>query len=373
MTASVLVVGFAAGRPLSPRGERVQALVAELEKRFRVELCAGAGGSTAVPSRPSRRRRLVGDLARLVVLDRDELESARVFRASTPIADAALLIGSPFSPMVWAARRLVRGQVPYVVDIGDPWALTNAKPSFPTVARARALRAERFLWQHARGGIVTTTLQAESLRALFRDLPILVQPNGFTPVPSAVSLPGSRDASRLSVVHYGDLYEPRLDVVPFLRALSDSGKWRQVSFTLYGVDWNHALSRLRAPVEVRTLAPVPWTDVVATASDHDVALVVGNRNPAQLPSKAVQYLTLPIPRVALVNGHAVDALAGYVASKPAWLTLSYNARGSDWIDQFAAHVQRRWTASELEPPLSEAWPTACRRIVEFFSVATGLG
>jgi hypothetical protein len=77
----------------------------------------------------------------LIILDRDELESARRFGRSVPQADAAILIGSPFSPMFWAARQLVRRRVPYVVDIGDPWALTNAKPAFPTPARARAARA----------------------------------------------------------------------------------------------------------------------------------------------------------------------------------------------------------------------------------------
>jgi hypothetical protein len=322
--------------------------------------------------RPSRRRRVVGDLARLVVLDRDELESARLFRHSVPAADAALLVGSPFSPMVWAARRLVSRNVPYVVDIGDPWALTPTRRSLPTVARARARRAERFLWEHARGGIVTTALQAGALRGLFPDLPLLVQPNGFMPVPPAAPSSGPRDPTALSVVHYGDLYEPRLDVAPFLHALASSGRWRQVTFTLHGSDWNRTLSRLPDGVAVRTLAPLPWRDVVATASQHDVALVVGNRNPAQLPSKAVQYLTLPIPRVALVNGREVDALAGYVATKPGWLAISCDAPGRAWIDRFAAHVGRRWLPAELEPPRSEAWPEACHRIIEFLLGCAGI-
>src|SRR5690349_11433166 len=99
MTPRVLVVGFAATRPFTPRGERVLAVVSELETSCRVEVVSGATLSSPPSGRPSRRRRLVGDLARLVVLDRDELESARVFRGAAPAADAALLVGSPFSPM----------------------------------------------------------------------------------------------------------------------------------------------------------------------------------------------------------------------------------------------------------------------------------
>jgi hypothetical protein len=373
MTPTVLVVGFAATRPLTPRGERVRAIVQELKKDCRVELISGPTPSEPMRPRRSRTRRVAGDLARTIVLDRDEVASARWFAGATLAADAALLVGSPFSPMIWAARRLVKTHVPYVVDIGDPWALTNAKPAFPTVAQARAVHAERFLWEHARGGIVTTSLQATDLQAVFPSMPLVVQPNGFSAVPTASSRAnGSHDPRCLRIVHYGDLYEPRLDVAPFLESLVRSRAWSRVSFTLHGVDWNRALDRIRGPVEVRTLAPMPWYEVVAAAVQHDLALVVGNRNPAQLPSKAVQYLTLPIPRVALINGREQDALANYIAAKPGWLAIRHDAPRGEWIDSLVAHATRHWLPADLEPPSSEAWPAACARIVEFFLTSTGL-
>ena len=235
------------------------------------------------------------------------------------------------------------------------------------------MHAERFLWQHARGGIVTTSLQATDLHNVFPDIPLLVQPNGFAAVPTASALRnGFRDPRGLRIVHYGDLYEPRLDVAPFLESLVWSGAWSGVNFTLHGVDWNRALDRIQGPVEVRTLAPMPWCEVVATAVQHDLALVVGNRNPAQLPSKAVQYLTLPIPRVAIVNGREHDALANYVAAKPGWLAIRHDAPRGEWIESLVAHATRQWAPADLEPPSSEAWPAACDRIVEFFLTSTGL-
>jgi hypothetical protein len=38
-----------------------------------------------------------------------------------------------------------------------------------------------------------------------------------------------------------------------------------------------------------------------------------------MSSKAVQYLTLPIPRVAITSTARHDALADYLADKPGWL------------------------------------------------------
>lgn len=373
-TPRVAVVGFAANRPLSPRGERTNMLAAELARVADVEMITGAGGDVGPAQEPSRVRRLVGDLARTVLLDRYELESARVLRRWPATVDAALLIGYPFSPLAWAAQRLAREGVPYVVDIGDPWVLTAMKSPFPTPALLRARRSERFLWEHAAGGMLTTELQAEPLRKRFPKLPVLVRPNGFAAVGDAPT-PKARahnPGTELRIVHYGNLYAPRRDLRAFLSAMATSRRWKSIRFTLYGSDWDGTLARVDQGLVVDVRQPRPWQEIIATAGEHDVALVVGNRNPAQLPSKAVQYLTLPIARAALVSDDGRDALQAYVADKPGWLTISERADPADLARTLAAHVAGSWTSSDLAAPESESWPAVSARILKFVSACTSL-
>ena len=302
MKPAVAVIGFAARQPLSPRGERVNVIAEALSRVADVELISAARHPEGrAGSRQTRR--IAGNLARTIWLDVYEPESIRVLRRWPASVDAALLIGFPFSPLPWAARRLAAKGVPYVVDVGDPWVLTAGTSRLLSPATLRARRGERFIWRHAAGGIVTTELQAKALRDLFPRLPVLVRPNGFAPVVNAsVAARRRDDPTVLRCVHYGNMYSPRLDLSTFLTALAASGEWKEVRLTLHGYDWDGRLRRTGAGVEILVRPPEQWRTIVATASEHDVALVVGNHNPAQLPSKAVQYLTLPIPRAALVSG-----------------------------------------------------------------------
>ncbi|MBV9358498.1 MAG: hypothetical protein JO023_23555, partial [Chloroflexi bacterium] len=228
----------------------------------------------------------------------------------------------------------------------------------------RAAKCERFVWRFASAGVVTTDLQARALRRLFPALPVVVRPNGYRPVAQTarrVAPPASRT---LRLVHYGHLYDCRLDIVPLLTRLAACGAWDSVIFTQHGHDWTGALKGLSSPVRVQVRDELPWDDVVISATEHDLAVVVGNHNPAQLPSKAVQYLTLPIPRLAVVGGDPADALAGYVRDKPGWMTLRWDAPEDRVCSAVAAHVARAWTPEQLAPPADESWDEVAARLVD---------
>ena len=151
---------------------------------------------------------------------------------------------------------------------------------------------------------MTTGGQARALSALFGDLRVLVRPNGYEPIAitGEPHVSGSRDVLR--VAHFGSLYAARLDITAFLTALQRTGPWKNISLALFGTDWTGALESPPAGVTVERHEPIPWNEVVRRARGQDLALALGNWNPAQLPSKAVQYLTLPIPRVAVVRDWA---------------------------------------------------------------------
>ncbi len=362
------IVSLHAHRPLAPRGERTRRLAEALARDWEVEIVAppatvdtggasGRGGSSTA-------RRLAARAVGSVLLDKWEPWSVRNLRDWRPEVDAALLIGHPFSPLAYAARRLAAAEIPFVVDAGDPWVLTDPAAVRRSIGLIRARRAERSIWSGAAGAVLTTEPQAAALRALFPSLRTLVRPNGYEApdVPAAVP-PAPRAGGELRLIHMGMLSTARLDPRPLLRTLAESGRWRRIVLAQLGDDFAGLLDSLPPGVEVERDRSYPWDEVVRRSLDYDLALVVGNVNPGQLPSKAVQYLTLPIPRLAITEGSPADALAAYARATPGWVALSPGDPRA--ADRIAEHLAADWSGDRLSPPTAESWPGVARTIADF--------
>jgi hypothetical protein len=366
----LVIVSYMADAPFSPRGIRTRTMLEALRHDWQVELIPG----TATRKPYARRSRVGSSLVRKigriahssVLLDKHELWSRRRFRSWHPEACGALLVGYPFSPLVYASRRLAECGIPYVVDVGDPWVLTAAVPQVRALGRRRAGAAEYRMWAGAAGAVLTTQAQAQALRALFPKLPILVRPNGFAADHSRPNMATQQSAhgrcSRLRLAHFGDISSIRTCIASFLERLSRTGSWSEIEFHQYGTDWTGALGTLR-DVRVVFYERRPWSEIVSAADKYDLAIVVGNRDPAQLPSKAVAYLQLPIPRLALIGDGTDDALAQYVSDKPGWIVVHVDS--VDGADKIRTHLSRRWTAAELAPPASESWDKVTTEIRKF--------
>jgi hypothetical protein len=367
----LVIVSYMSNVPYSPRGIRTRTLVEALAGEWDVELVGGPNenGSRSTPmaeiSPPIRK--LLRFAYSSTLLDKFEPWSWRRFRSWEPAAEGALLIGFPFSPVVYAARRLEQNRIPYIVDAGDPWVLTGKHPEPRGVGRFRALAAERRLWDRAAGAIVTTDAQASALQALFPALRFLVRPNGFSPEDdrSRVQIPaeGGRPQSRLRLAHYGDISSDRVPIEPFLKALARSPRWSEVEFHQFGKDWTGTLESL-SDLRIVFHDPRPWSEVVAAAHQYDVAVVIGNRDPMLLPSKAVAYLQLPIPRLAIVEEPS-SALTDYVQGRPGWLLLCTS--DSTAAEQTYSHISQSWTGDQLTAPLSESWDQVCTDIRAFIN------
>lgn len=356
---------MAADLPFSPRGDRAHAVAAAANRMTEAELI-GPSGHAGV----RRQLRRLAHIGAPLILDPWEPEAWWMLRRRRARPGAALLVGFPFSGIYWGARWLVRERISYVVDIGDPWALTLPPEERPQMGGPRAGRCENFVWRFASGGIVTTEPQADALRRRFDRLPFLVRPNGYRPAsPEALPNRPDRDPRILRLVHYGNLYEARLAVAPLLSRLAESGRWDSIVFTQQGEDWTGALRELPDTVRLEVGPPQDWDEVVGAASRYDLAVVIGNRNPGQLPSKAVQYLTLPIPRLAIVAGQT-DALASYVRDKPGWLSLRWDDSPEVAGEAVAAHVSRPWKPQELAPLPQESWEAVAETLVEFTLTVT---
>lgn len=353
--------------PFTPRGERARELAAGFGERWEVEEIAYSGPG-AQPSgaagRSSRLRRAARVVVTSTLLDRWEPWSRHRFRRWRPGLDAAILIGYPFSPAVYASRRLADAGIPYIVDTGDPWVLTNDEFANTHLGLWRARRAERALLEGAAGMVLTTPQQAEPMRRLFPALPILVRPNGYrsiSPVAPVSRRPG--DDGRLRLAHFGMLSTARIDLAPVMQRLLADGPWDAVTFAQFGSDYAGMLDRLPSGVDVERHPSHPWDEIVERASDYDLALVLGNNKSGQLPSKAIQYLTLPIPRLSVTRRLEGDALAEYVRDKPGWLAVSSD--DSELAARIASHVLREWSSQDLLPPADEAWPMVAEQVVDF--------
>jgi hypothetical protein len=370
----LIVVSYMANAPLSPRGIRTEKLLEALQRDWYIELIAGPTSRVPDSDRAHVRRPLYRKTFRFahsaLMLDKFEPWSRRRFRCWRPDAAGALLIGFPFSPLVCASRRLAERGIPYVVDAGDPWVLTGRGPELRGLGLLRGRAAEHRLYAGAAGAVVTTEAQASALRAIFRELPLLVRPNGFAaPDHSSTYAASSRRPSRsesiLRLAHFGGISSDRVDVASFLKGLARSGVWSKIEFHQYGSDWNGALRRL-SEVKVVFHEPRPWSEILAIASEYDLAAVIGNRDPMLLPSKAVVYLQLPIPRLAIVEG-SKNALRQYLADKPGWILVC--ADDADAAVRIRRHLSRGWSAAELAPPATESWDHVSRDVSQFLHAA----
>ncbi len=363
------VVSGLAHNPMSPRGQRTQNLVRELGKRWDVELVALPPETFARRGAPvSRRslpRRVLGPVMHSIALDRWEPWAARRLRGWQPDVDAALLIGYPWSPLTRAARHLAHRGIPYVVDAGDPWVVTEPGALPRSISIWRARRAELPLWRDAAGVVVTTRQQADRALELFPHLQILVRPNGYVPVPDSVvpAQAAGRDPASLTLAHFGTISPIRVDVVPLLAALQSTGRWREITFVQFGDDYAGMLNLVPEGVRVERQPTQPWGEIVARAADFDAAVVLGNQRGDLLPSKAVQYLTLPIPRIAVTNGEPDDALAIYAKAHRGWMIAADGdpeAAGQVW-----EHLAREWPAEDLAAPDEESWSNVAVQVAAF--------
>jgi len=364
-----IVVSFAADSPMSPRVQRTDHLVTALERQFgfRVERVPGQavdpyGGQ--LPRRVARRA------LRALLLDPFELPARFALRGWRPSGRGALLIAWPYSPIYLAASRLVDAGIPYVVDVGDPWALTEPAPTpwSRRLALRRAEGAERFLWGHAAAGVVTTETQASTVRALFPNLKLLCRPNGYAmatePAADRERTHATPHPGELWLVQFGSVNPVKLPIGGWLSRLRSVAGLDNVRFASYGpVDRPELLQSKDPGVVVEVHDPVDWGRACQIARGFDAAVVVANRNPAELPSRSIQYLTLPVPRVAVTASGDPGELGAFAAQRPGFIAVDVNSRED--VPRLIAHLHRAWSDEELSAPAGDSWAEVAHEVVSF--------
>jgi hypothetical protein len=365
-----IVVSFAGDNTFSPRVQRARHLTTALEREFdlRVERVPRPG-QVVGPVRTTLPRRVGRRALQALVLDSFEIPARLALRDWKPSGRGALLIGWPFSPICIAAQHLVSAGVPYVVDVGDPWALTDKAPTlWARLPARRRSKAEAFLWRHAAAGVVTTKSQANDLRAFFPDLELLSRPNGYTipdePVVDREPAKDVESTGELRLVQFGSVNPAKLPIGEWLSLLRDAVGLTSVRFANFGhVDRPELLQTRDPAVVVEVHDPVHWGEARRIARHFHAAVVPANRNPTELPSKAIEYLTLPIPRIAVTASGERGELGAFAARRPAFIAVDVDSRED--IPRLMAHLRRPWTDQELAPPAGDSWSEVAREIAEF--------
>lgn len=365
-----LVVVSRVHRAVSPRMKRAKRVGAALGGLgWDPVLWPGSGEpplEAASRNRPLRRAlRKVAE--RQVLIDRFEPSTALAVRRLGELEpDAGYLVVPPFSPAVHVARALRRAGKPYVLDTGDPWALSSPAFGKRTIAGGRSRRAERELLGGAAGIVVTTEPQAEDVRTRFPGIPLHSRPNGFQKVEYARNVKTRGNAiSTLRLVHFGR-FEPdlRVDLLPFLQMLADSDHWDRIELTQFGPDLTKLPEPGRSDIEIEPRNLIPWPEAVRISTEYDAALVLGNRprHWAQLPSKAIEYLGLPIPRIALCDPGS-NVLRDFTQKSPGYLSLDEGDPAT--AAKVAEHLGRDWGSAQLAGPETESWDSVAPEIAEF--------
>ncbi len=265
---------------------------------------------------------------------------------AVPDADVIYTIMSPFDSAEVSRNLALHLGVPWVADLGDPWAL-DEMAVFPTgLHRRLELRRMRRLLRSAAAIVMSTPEAAAELLRVFPELaakPVLAIPNGYDAADFAVPVPAREDAM-FRIVHSGYLHtdlglrqrRTRLlrrllggqlkgvEILPrshvyLLKALEqlferDPGLKDRVEVVLAGVLSDADRSLIADLPFVRTPGYLTHNDSLALVRSADLLFLPMQKLPTgrrstTVPGKTYEYLASGRPVLAAVpEGDARDIL-----------------------------------------------------------------
>ncbi len=219
-------------------------------------------------------------------------------------------IGVPVGAIVAGARIAGALGAPLIADLGDPWPAPSPAAA---AERGEALRGAAAL-------VTTTPALAERLGAELRPgTPIELIPNGG----EVRRRPEGPAPEPPLFVHMGAINPGRADPLPAFAALGSLHRAGEIEFRSHSVGFIDGFAELPHP-HLPLLAHAEALELSANAAG---ALVLGNADPAQLPSKAFEIACTetwalcvrgsdadPAAELLERSGHAVVAAANEPAA-----------------------------------------------------------
>lgn len=265
-----------------------------------------------------------------------------------------LAVGLPLASLVAGVGIARVLGVPFVADLGDPWEATGAE--------ARAHRTETLGEASA---LITTTdaLAAELSAELAPGTPVLIAPAGGTVSRRGPAVPRA-DAPLF--VQLGTLTRARVDPRPAYRALGALHAAGRIEFRSRGGAWLDGSETLPHPHG----PPLGHDDALELLGRAGAALVLGNTNREQLPSKAFELACTDVwalcvsgldndPTAAVLrgSGHAVEAANDEASIRAAALEI----------------VSRTERGERPEPEPAHSWARRLDGIAELLRAVSARG
>lgn len=281
--------------------------------------------------------------------------------------DRLVSVSDPFTGhLVALAAHGARPDVPWLVDIGDPFSVQEKTPvNNPRLYRRLNRRAEGGVLSAARAVVVTAPSVRERYAAAFpaAAAKIAVIPPLWAPPADPVDLLVFPADGRLRLLWVGTLYRAVRNPAPLFdlfRHLLAGPLGGNIELHLMGDsgDCREQVASARREFAGRLVAHgiVPRATALAAARQAGCLVNIGNATVHQLPSKLAEYAASGRPLLNL-EGSAADTSREFLAGHPAFLSLSAAAvtlpQGAAQVERFLLQV------GDPDPARLAAWLEPC--------------
>lgn len=237
-------------------------------------------------------------------------EACRILQTSP--ADAVISVSLPITAHRVGMALQARFRLPWLADVGDPFAAPGWEICNPVLYGKRARRLERRILQAADGVVVTGEKLRSWLMQQYNLERVWVAPPLLHPVPKTTPARQKKDR-HYRFGYFGAFYPPIREpfaMLDLFRRFHEEG----LDFTLhiYGELLPGYLSLFRQYAWVQLHGLRSREEAQQKMSEMDVLVNVGNKNPFLLPSKAVNYLAAERPLVH-IQALTEDAFMEFVA------------------------------------------------------------
>lgn len=311
---------------------------------------AESGGSESTASEMRRDNRLVAILKRhyyaaVLVPDGHAGWTAPAMAMGEQLIrdwrpDLVFASSPPVTGLIVARRLAGRHEIPFVLELRDPWA-DNPYYRFPEWRRLVDRLIERRTLRGAAALVSVTPPWAADLRRRYK-APVLTVLNGFAPEDFSRELPPPAPGDVVEILYTGNIYAGFRDPTPLFEAIDRLGPSRgKVVVRFYGppdAAVRELAARAKVGDRVSTHARVGYAASLALQRQADVLLLLQWNNPkdeGNIPAKFFEYIGAgrPILLIGYEKGVLAQMIrersAGIVANDPAVIAQHL----SRWIQQ----------------------------------------
>ncbi len=236
--------------------------------------------------------------------------------------DALVSVSLPITAHRIGMDLRARFGLPWLADVGDPFAAPGWEISNPVLYGKRARQLEQQLLQAADAVVVTGEKLKSWLMQQYELDRIWVVAPLLHPVPEASPTPARQAAGGCHFGYFGVFYPPIREPYAMLD-LFEGFHQEGLNFTLhlYGELLPGYLPIFRKYKWVQLHGLRPREETQQKMSEMDILVNVGNKNPFLLPSKAVSYLAAERP-ILHIQDLSEDAFTDFAAPYRRVLRLS---------------------------------------------------